>query len=197
MQAIKTFLLFFYFLTLGINSYAFESEEDSFESEFDPLEMIMHHISDSHEWHIISLKTKEGEHKSITLPLPVIIRYEGNWHFFMSSAFDHGQKAVRKGDYYFSLYHEDIYLTDKEGTITFDNNHRILNDKPLDLSVTRNVASMWMSVMLLFFIASVTGLVTGLMSASTEQKKYKRMSIAGIIMSGLWLFLLLVVGAIV
>jgi F-type H+-transporting ATPase subunit a len=60
--------------------------------KFNPLEMIMHHISNSNEFHIV------GEHeKSISVPLPCILwsRLDG-FTTFMSSKLHHGQVAYNR-----------------------------------------------------------------------------------------------------
>ena len=105
---------------------------------YDPVPAIMHHISDSHEWHLIG----EGE-ESVTIPLPVILYTENNLDIFMSSAFHHGHADVVKGD--------RVYSMDSHGHIHEKNHKQIL-----DLSITKNVASMFLAliIMLLVFIIS-------------------------------------------
>ena len=43
-------------------------EENSHKDKFNAGDMIMHHILDSYEWHIINIKDKH-----IAIPLPIII----------------------------------------------------------------------------------------------------------------------------
>ena len=62
------------------------------DGKFNPLEMIMHHISNSNEFHIV------GEHeKSISVPLPCILwsRLDG-FTTFMSSKLHHGSVAYNR-----------------------------------------------------------------------------------------------------
>lgn len=134
-------------IVLGADAHKSEASK-----EFDPMEMIMHHIADTHEWHVISYTNGEGEKVHVTLPLPIILFYNGQLNVFMSSAFEHGQKVVKKGDVYYKLYHEKIYVTDAEGTIIYGDEHTVTNDKPWDFSITRNVGSMFLSVLLLLWL---------------------------------------------
>nr|WP_321450260.1 F0F1 ATP synthase subunit A [uncultured Carboxylicivirga sp.] len=154
MRHIKQILLL---ISLCISLSAFASEEHSEDKAdgFDPLELINHHISDSHEWQVISYSNSEGEEVSFSIPLPVILYVDGNLDVFMSSVFHHGENVVKRGDKYYALHHNKIYLTDEVGTIHYDDAHNIVNDCPLDVSITRNVASMFMSavILLLLFIS--------------------------------------------
>jgi len=150
------FIVSFLFVS-GIAGYAEDEQTgEKGEQKFDALGMIMHHISDSHYWHIISFEKKDGSLFDISIPLPVILIYGGSFHIFSSSAFHHGEKLVHKGNHYFKLYHDKIYVTDASGNINLDLEGKPTNIKPLDFSITRNVASMWMSVIIILalFISS-------------------------------------------
>jgi len=139
------------FLSL-ISTFAFagnEHENRGEEESFDALGLIMHHIADSHYWHIISFEKKDGSEVNISLPLPVILIYDGSVNIFMSSEFHHGEKVVHKGNHNFKLYHDKVYVTNKDGNINLDQEGVPQNIKPFDLSITRNVASMWMSVLII------------------------------------------------
>ena len=54
------------------------------ENEFKAGEMIIEHITDSYEWHIMTIG-----HTHVSIPLPIMLYDEGKFHFFMSSVFDH------------------------------------------------------------------------------------------------------------
>ncbi|WP_430814235.1 F0F1 ATP synthase subunit A [Carboxylicivirga sp. RSCT41] len=150
MQNIRIIIALTAFWAFTHTILAADKHGESSENEFDPMEMIMHHIADSHEWHVISYKS-DGEEKHITIPLPVILIDEG-LHVFMSSAFHHGEELVQKGNSYYKLYHGKIYKTDASGTIKYDDDHAVLNEKPLDFSITRNVASMWLSIIIIIWL---------------------------------------------
>ncbi len=116
------------------------------ESKYNPVPVIMHHIADAHDWHFWG----EGE-KSVTLPLPVIL-WDNGLKVFMSSKFHHNEHVAEvDGNYYFN-YHEKIYKTDANGTINLDEHHHLANEKAVDFSITKNVASMFLSVILLILI---------------------------------------------
>lgn len=119
------------------------------EEEFNITEMIMHHIGDSHEWPIITFN-RGDEEINISIPLPVILWHKG-LHVFMSSKF-RGDKTVQIGDDYVTLAHEHIYLTNSNGDLTHNAEGEITNPKPFDVSITRNVASMFLSVLLILWL---------------------------------------------
>ena len=106
---------------------------------YNPVPDIMHHISDSHEWHILG----EGK-SSITIPLPVILYTDGKFDFFMSSRFDHGKLEV--------VCDDRIYFMDSHGHIHEKNDLKIL-----DFSITKNVAFMLLSLLVLVMLLSLAG----------------------------------------
>ena len=56
--------------------------------KFNAGEMIMEHVLDNHEWHIAEIGSLK-----ITIPLPVILLYEGRLYTFCSSRFHHETPA--------------------------------------------------------------------------------------------------------
>jgi len=116
-----------------------EDQDKMEEADFQAGELIIEHISDSYEWHIINYGDTH-----ITIPLPVILYDEGNWLVFMSSKFHHGHDAYQ--GYFIS--HEDmnagkIVKLDGDG-------HEI---RPtLDISITKNVVAIFLSSLLLIVI---------------------------------------------
>jgi F-type H+-transporting ATPase subunit a len=131
------------------------SEGDHGDSEeFKPGEMIMHHIGDTHEWHVVG---------NITVPLPIILYHpEKGLSVFMSSKFEHGA-AIHNG---YGIHHEHIFVADSHGhedeTATAD---------LIDLSMTKNVVALLVSIFLLFWI---------LFSASKASKRNKGKAPKGI-----------------
>ena len=111
-------------------SNIFAENPTSKEEGFNPTPHILHHIADSYEWHLWG---------DVSIPLPVILYTEGNVDIFMSSNFHHGKSEVIKGD--------RIYKIDDHHHIIEKNNKEFIN-----LSITKNVASMILSVLILFFI---------------------------------------------
>ncbi|MFO7745181.1 MAG: F0F1 ATP synthase subunit A [Psychroflexus sp.] len=137
----------------SFSSFAQVETEEVIDESFNPTEMIMHHISDSHGWHFFG----EGE-DSFTLPLPVILWTDKGLTSFMSSEFHHdveGEYVVESNGQKFVNYHEKIYvLNEGESALKFDEeSHAALNaNRPFDISITKNVASMLISAILLVFI---------------------------------------------
>ena len=132
-----------------------KNPEDS-ESKFNASEMIMHHVSDAHEIHFIG----EGEN-SIALYLPIILKTKEGWKIFSSSHFYHNPvTTVSHGEelnFYkyedYILFHEQIYYADENGGLTLAHGHA-LNEAPFDLSITKNVAGVFIAIILLFLILS-------------------------------------------
>jgi F-type H+-transporting ATPase subunit a len=139
-------------LALPITGFAYEKEESEGDKKFDPNEMIMHHVKDAHEFHIIDI-----DDKPISLPLPIILWTDNGLTTFMSSGFHHddeGKVVVEKNGERFVKYHEKIYqLEAGASSVVFDDKHHPTNaTKPLDISITRNVFMMWVSVLVLLLI---------------------------------------------
>ncbi len=127
-----------------------ESTHGEEKKPFDAVTMIMHHISDAHEFHIAG---------DLTMPLPVILYTEKGLVTFMSSEFqhdDHGHQVVEKKGLKFIKNHEHIYYAASAdahgGHVTLDAEGGITNKAPLDFSITKNVFSMIMSAVLLLII---------------------------------------------
>jgi F-type H+-transporting ATPase subunit a len=116
-------------------SFAPNTEQETEKTEtYDPVPNIMHHIADAHEWHLWG-----EDEQSVSIPLPIILFTEGNLDVFMSSKFHHGHATVTKGNRIYSIdSHEHIH----EGS----------GLSVIDISITKNVASMLISVLLLLLI---------------------------------------------
>ena len=150
--------IFFTVLFLVTSSVGFASIEDKKEGEeeFNPKEMIMHHVKDAHEFHLW-----DWNGKAVSLSLPVILWTDNGLTTFMSSEFHHddsGHTIVEKNGGKFVKLHEKIYQLKSGATsVSFDEEHHPTNAvKPIDISITRNVFMMWVSVivLLLIFIAA-------------------------------------------
>lgn len=77
------------------------SGESSAEGEFNAGEMIMHHVTDAHDIHLMDI----GDHP-ISIPLPIILfSVDDGLSVFMSSAFHHGDAAKNR----YILNHGHIY----------------------------------------------------------------------------------------
>src|SRR5690606_1181286 len=94
---------------------------------------------------------------SYTLPLPVILYTDNGFVSFMSSEFHHdtaGEYMVEKDGMRFVNYHEKIYqLEDGATSLQFDEDHNPVNAaKPWDFSITKNVAAMLLTVILMLVL---------------------------------------------
>jgi F-type H+-transporting ATPase subunit a len=153
--------LFATILLASISNAFCNQENDSLSSlekkAYDPVPDIMHHISDSHEWHFWG----EGE-GAATLSLPIILWTDnGLVGPFLSSKFHHndnGQIVVIVDGHSLVKIHDKIYeLNQGQKSAVFDESHHIKNGiLPLDFSITKNVACMLIAffLLLLFFIIS-------------------------------------------
>ncbi|WP_411029436.1 F0F1 ATP synthase subunit A [Spongiimicrobium sp. 3-5] len=143
----KAFLTVVFFSVFSIG-FAFSSSSDSDEKPFDTNELIFHHITDSHGFHVAG---------DISVPLPVILWTDNGLVMFLSNEFHHdveGKTIVEKGGQKFVNVHEKIYQLDGGATtVAFDaENHPTNAKRPLDLSITKNVFSMFLSMFLIVLI---------------------------------------------
>lgn len=116
------------------------------EKEFNAVEMIMEHISDANEWHVASWTSADGEEKHLSIPLPIIV-WDGSWHFMMSNSIAHGHE--HNG---FTLNHGKLASTtgkEKAGIVDLFGS---LDNKFIDLSITKNVAGILISIVLLMLV---------------------------------------------
>lgn len=118
---------------------------------FDAGKLILDHIGDEHGWHLWG-------HTS--LPLPVILyNTQRGFSLFSSSRFDHGHKAY--GGY--KLEEGRVVAVNEEGEV--DAHHATVNEDltqaTWDISITKNVMSLLVSMALLLWIfLSVAGAYT-------------------------------------
>ncbi|MDD4921209.1 MAG: F0F1 ATP synthase subunit A [Bacteroidales bacterium] len=115
------------------------ASETAEKEAFNPGKFIIGHISDAYGWHITAFGKNE-----ISIPLPVIVKSQDRgWFVFSSSRFEHGHAAYEG----FELSTSDKY----NGKVVEiqPNNGEI---RPMDLSITKNVASLLISAILLLVI---------------------------------------------
>lgn len=119
------------------------------EKEFDPSEVINQHIADAHEFHIL-----DWNGHSITMPLPIILKTNEGFVTFMSSEFHHnndGKVVIEKNGVKLVRINNNIYYADKvhghELPSIFD-----FSARPIDLSITKNVFSMLISVLIILLL---------------------------------------------
>lgn len=146
-MGIKRMLLLLSFLFCGLVSASGGNEPASKDGKYNPVPDIMHHIQDSHYWHLWG----EGE-KSVGFPLPVIL-VDNGLQVFSSSRFGHEMDEVAEvnGNYY-KAYHNKIYKTDASGHLEIHDGHPT-NVRPLDFSITKVAAQMLLAAVILILLA--------------------------------------------
>lgn len=166
----KIYFLFLVFSSLfsAQNLLANEGAE-----EMSYTDRVMHHIGNANEFHIVG---------DVHLPLPCILYgKDGSFEMFMSSAFEHGHKAVKGyvldhgvvkriiDPAHRGIEHVDSigHVKDAEGhempvayahgeAIGIEKSSTVIKSTSwIDFSISKNVASMLMSVLLLFIIFGV------------------------------------------
>lgn len=137
------------FAATAANVQAQETATDTVAQEhaegIDMPSLISHHIANAHSWNIFAYENEDGEEVSLTIPLPVMAYYDGQFLFTLSSSFDHGAEVVKDGNTY-SMHHDKLVVHNAAGE----------EAEPFDFSITKNVASMFLSaiILLLVFIAA-------------------------------------------
>ena len=116
--------------------------EPKISDSYDPVPMVMNHISDSYDWHFFDYKDKSGNTHPVSIPLPIILYTNGNFDIFLSSKFEHGHKSVQINERTYAL---------ESGRIKELHGYHFL-----DFSITKNVTAMIFSAFLLVFIFSVS-----------------------------------------
>lgn len=157
-KLILTSLLFF----IGLFSYATPittSEHVEHKETFNANEMVMEHVSDAHEWHIMGPSHGEG---SVVIYLPIILLDNG-LNVFSSAELYHGEMKSFVGkegneEHYFvnvekgyALYKEKIYRLNDLGELNVIKGE-VVSSKPMDFSVTKNVLSLFFSAVLMLII---------------------------------------------
>ena len=156
-KMIKKIFFLFVFVCFGVMAEVKAShDEKEQESSFDMNELIMHHIKDAHEWHILEYKNSAGEEVPVTVPLPIILIANGQFDVFLSSEFEHGHKSVQRKNNTYILHHEKIYLANENGELDFEVDEKgenvVLSAKAWDFSITKNVASMFLVSVILVLV---------------------------------------------
>ncbi len=151
-------------LTIVLTTLLFSpvlANKSEVKKEFNVTEMIMHHISDAHEWHLW------GEHENAkTIYLPIIL-IDGGLKTFSSSNFYDGKPKTGKdhktgneveyvqgigaaADYI--MVHEKIFKLNGAEEVKFEDGHPHGLTTPLDFSITKNVVSLFFGALLILFV---------------------------------------------
>ena len=135
-------LLGFFIFSLATKSFSFNPTENEggTEEKFDAGKMILEHVADNHPWHLFG-------HTSIALP--VILKTDKGLEVFSSSHFGHEGNESYKGELYtYAVKEGSVVILDNElGTVD-----EIATTALIDLSITKNVAAMLISMLLMAWI---------------------------------------------
>jgi F-type H+-transporting ATPase subunit a len=116
------------------------------EKKFNPGELIMDHIGDSHEWHLW------GEDESVVaIPLPVIIySNQRGFSLFSSSHFDHGHKTYQG----LKVEGKEIVAVDEMEDTDARSAHvnAGLTKGLWDISITKNVVTLFFSCIFMLWL---------------------------------------------
>ena len=117
------------------------------EENFNAVEMIMHHISDANEWHLWTTTDEQGNEHHVSIPLPIIILENGSLKTFFSSKIAHGHE--HEG---YTLNHGKLASTKGLEPAKIADLFTGLDNKFIDFSITKNVAGIFISVIVLMLI---------------------------------------------
>ena len=144
-RIIQSFLVIL-FAVLFCTGVSRANEADSTATEggisenFNAGKFVIEHVSDSYEWHIATFGETE-----ISVPLPIILYSSTKgWNVFMSSQFHHGHETYNN----FRIEAEGK----NEGKIVERNDQGEILSLPVDLSISKTVAGIFVSVIVLLFI---------------------------------------------
>ena len=116
-------------------------EDEGEKAKFNAGEVIMHHVMDNHEIHIGPLH----------IPMPIILySKEKGLEMFSSSKLSHGEPYNG-----YVMEHEKIYFVGESVEVARDEAGHIHAEKPLDLSITKTVFGMFLTIgiMLIIFVS--------------------------------------------
>jgi F-type H+-transporting ATPase subunit a len=135
-------VLFFFILILSTSSLfagGKGNEDKEGKEKFNAGEMIIEHITDAHEWHIMQIGETE-----VTIPLPVILYDNGKIVMFSSSHFHHGKEA-------YNGYKLETEGKNKGTIVKVNDTGDVMENAaiPLDFSITKNTLSLFIILLIL------------------------------------------------
>jgi len=137
----------FFVTTIIFPATGFSQEKaaDGAKKEVDTKDIIFEHIGDSHSWTIL------GDH---SLPLPVILYTDKGLEIFSSAKIKEKevngepvQQVYQGKAYSYALEKDKVKVVDASGKVD-----EAATKKVWDFSITRNVASMWMGMLILILV---------------------------------------------
>lgn len=115
------------------------------EGEFSVTETILEHIKDDHGWHLWG---------HTTLPLPVILYTDKGLEVFSSANLidEHHAPAIYAGNYNYKTFEGKVKVVNADGSID-----ETATAKLWDFSITKNVASLFVSITILLLVFLTVG----------------------------------------
>ncbi len=129
--------------TVNVFAETSPAEQKKEKGGFDAGKVIIDHILDAYDWHIADYGDTH-----ISIPLPVILFYEGKWYFFFSHKFHHGKDAYKGFRIAGDGHKKGRIIKVLDDGITPDPNASFI----LDLSITKNAFSIFISASLLCWL---------------------------------------------
>lgn len=123
------FILLLAMLLLPMPSLA---GEDKGGEKLNITEIVLEHLSDAYEWHIATVGGK-----SVSVPLPIVVRSGATGGWFVGTA-----ESLPEPFFFDAAHHGKIYEKMSDGS----------TERPIDLSITKSVAQMWLVVAMLLAI---------------------------------------------
>lgn len=128
-----------------------EAHEAASKKKFDIGKFALHHIADSHSWHVIG---------GTYISLPVVLYTSNGLVTFSSGDFERDDEAKtvieRKGLRFVKL-HEKIYYASAAANehgqyVDLDEEHHAANARPLDISITKNACTLFLSIIVILAV---------------------------------------------
>lgn len=138
----KRILFFFLCFIFSIHASFSEHEEKKETNAFNPSELILHHIADSHEWHVATIG-----HTHFTIPLPVIIYSTDHGLDIFSSHCFRAEGFAHEGDHHVSRVYRGYRLDEHGKILPIDSTRTIY-----DFSITKNAASIMLGAFILLLV---------------------------------------------
>ena len=135
---VASFSIIFLFNTVSL--FAAEKTEAKEEGSFNVTETILEHIKDDHSWHLWG---------HTTISLPVILYTPQGLEIFSSAKLvdEHHEPVVYKGKYDYKLVAGKTKIVNTDGEVDV-----VASKKLWDFSITKNVASLFISVVILLLV---------------------------------------------
>lgn len=135
-----TLFMFFLFLSAyGQKGTESNVQKENEHEKLDIKELILDQLADKYEWHILT-----WNEKAITIPLPIILYSKSDgWNVFLSSKFDNKNSQ-------YNQFHIPSDGSNAGKIVEIDASGNEV--RPLDISLTKNAASLLLSALLLIVI---------------------------------------------